>query len=97
MLDNFTIIFRSSSDTHFYVVGDSREVRPTRSTRKEHIVKSTYSRLPGVKRHRSPVSGPFKVCLVPDALGRLMITWQNELILAAVLDCFFDSLSTLLR
>ena len=26
MMDNFTIVFRSGSDAHFYVVGDGNEV-----------------------------------------------------------------------
>lgn len=26
MIDNYTIVFRSGSDTHFYVVGDAKEV-----------------------------------------------------------------------
>mgnify|MGYP006952877865 CR=1 FL=1 len=27
MMDNFTVVFRSGSDAHFYVVGDGNEVR----------------------------------------------------------------------
>jgi len=26
MMDNFTVVFRSGSDAHFYVVGDGNEV-----------------------------------------------------------------------
>lgn len=39
MMDNFTVVFRSGSDAHFYVVGDGNEVGKAEG-RKERINRS---------------------------------------------------------
>lgn len=41
MMDNFTVVFRSGSDAHFYVVGDGNEVRTEGGTvggRKKRLI-----------------------------------------------------------
>jgi hypothetical protein len=78
MLDQYTVVFRSSGDTHFYVVGDSREVS------RGHL------RLSFQAEKGRASYGPSHHLLFPTMA-------QNELILAAVLDCFHEALSTLLR
>lgn len=81
MLDQYTVVFRSSGDTHFYVVGDSREVS------REHF-KYSFRTATGYRASYRPSHH------LPPVPNHGV---QNELILAAVLDCFHEALSTLLR
>jgi len=91
-IDNFTVVFRSGTDAHFYVVGDAKEVGREGGTLEKK------GKQGGAVRVKSKMDGVYaRGTYTQHFRGVPWILSQNELILATVLDAFRDAIAMLLR